>query len=693
SAQSVIDTVNAVFENIEENLLFQDKTKDGEKDEENNYIAAAKLWKGKGKKGFETHTTAKDFSGYCSLVLIPTADVPTEDEYEENYSDDENGEDSRKADKFIEDTAEKIKELHYAKPYAKIGVLVRRNRFITQFISALKAKNVEAKEEGGNPLPNDSAAVRVVLSALMLADHPGDTVARFHVADSPLAEHCGLTEYRKCIAERKLNDKNYLENDGKFAARNWSEKTRCKAATEGLGSVVKELAEVIRQKENLDADFPRESQWLEKLIELAFQFETEAKEDRLSRFVERVKVKGVSGKSDEGDITVTNIHKSKGLEYDIVVLPDLTCEFYYNTTDMIVSRKSPVEPVDFVVRYAFKALQRFLPKEYREAFDRRIRGEIVESLNLLYVAMTRAKRELMMLVPHKTADKNGNPAEDEHKRKTFGNLLLKGLSPEIEEYGNGGVFYAHGNADWYQEFEEELKKKQKYAKKEEPEQPIPAVFKLKTEPKKRSFLRLVPSGADKKAEPPTSETVKTEDTEEIQEVVHGSNNAMRRGTAIHKCFEFTLNRDPFLEHSIPGKGELLQNCQEDETKELDWDEIIESFTKMCGNANVRKALSRSAYPADETVVTEHERRFIVKVKDDDEDKIVNGTIDRLIIRRRGGKVVGVDIIDFKTGGRNDEFYEPQMQLYRQSAVELYRIDESDVTVKLLYVSLGEAVPV
>ena len=62
---------------------------------------------------------------------------------------------------------------------------------------------IDASEEGGNPL-TDSPAVQLLLSVLALADHPGDTAARFHVAHSPLAEPLGLTDYADAEAARRL---------------------------------------------------------------------------------------------------------------------------------------------------------------------------------------------------------------------------------------------------------------------------------------------------------------------------------------------------------------------------------------------------------------------------------------------------------------------------------------------------------
>ena len=55
-------------------------------------------------------------------------------------------------------------------------------------------------QEGGNPL-TDSAAVEVVLSALMMAEHPGDRRWEFHVSGTPLAkiEGFGPTWVRRFV--------------------------------------------------------------------------------------------------------------------------------------------------------------------------------------------------------------------------------------------------------------------------------------------------------------------------------------------------------------------------------------------------------------------------------------------------------------------------------------------------------------
>src|SRR5207237_3768706 len=49
----------------------------------------------------------------------------------------------------------------------------------------LRQLKVEASEEGGNSL-TDSPAVELILSLLTIADHPGHSIAYFHLVNSPL---------------------------------------------------------------------------------------------------------------------------------------------------------------------------------------------------------------------------------------------------------------------------------------------------------------------------------------------------------------------------------------------------------------------------------------------------------------------------------------------------------------------------
>ncbi|HEY6565228.1 MAG TPA: PD-(D/E)XK nuclease family protein, partial [Pirellulaceae bacterium] len=112
-------------------------------------------------------------------------------------------------------------------------------------------------------------------------------------------------------------------------------------------------------------------------------------------------------------------------------------------------------------------------------------------------------------------------------------------------------------------------------------------------------------------------------------------------------------------------------------------------------------LSRSAYrdySAPELEV-ETERPFAVR----DGDRLLVGTIDRLVTMRRNDRIVAADILDFKTDelAADDEFalhakavyYRPQLQAYRSAVSIMLSIPGKAVTARLLFVSQGKIVSV
>ena len=76
-------------------------------------------------------------------------------------------------------------------PEASIAVLVQTNDQAAAMLDALRRLGVEASGEGTGAVADDPA-VAVVIAALILADHPGDTIAAFHVTGSPLGGVIGL---------------------------------------------------------------------------------------------------------------------------------------------------------------------------------------------------------------------------------------------------------------------------------------------------------------------------------------------------------------------------------------------------------------------------------------------------------------------------------------------------------------------
>ncbi|MFG0332254.1 MAG: UvrD-helicase domain-containing protein, partial [Maioricimonas sp. JB049] len=136
---------------------------------------------------FEDHSTARgELPGH---VIVEVADHDDDAPLE--------GED------VLGFAAERVAAIRRQLPGATIGVLTRKNNAVARTIFELRRLGVPASEEGGNPL-TDSAAVQLMLSLIRLADHPWDTVARFHVARSPLGQRLGFVDHTDTTATVRL---------------------------------------------------------------------------------------------------------------------------------------------------------------------------------------------------------------------------------------------------------------------------------------------------------------------------------------------------------------------------------------------------------------------------------------------------------------------------------------------------------
>lgn len=108
-----------------------------------------------------------------------------------------------------------------------------------------------------------------------------------------------------------------------------------------------------------------------------------------------------------GGVRIMSIHKSKGLEFPVVILADLAKRFSNMdfTASVLVHPKYGLGPecVDTVRRIRY-------PTAARQAIDRTLRRESkAEELRILYVAMTRAKEKLIMV--HTQSNASGRIAD------------------------------------------------------------------------------------------------------------------------------------------------------------------------------------------------------------------------------------------------------------------------------------------
>jgi ATP-dependent exoDNAse (exonuclease V) beta subunit len=126
---------------------------------------------------------------------------------------------------------------------------------------------------------------------------------------------------------------------------------------------------------------------------------------------ERGKSKPLYSPEGQNAVTIATIHKSKGLQYKVVIVPFAGWELDTKTGSTVWMQ--PTAP-------PFNELP-YVPLSYTDRLKQTIFGEqqrveraqaYVDNLNLLYVALTRAEEQLYVYAPLKSVADDGKPAQN-----------------------------------------------------------------------------------------------------------------------------------------------------------------------------------------------------------------------------------------------------------------------------------------
>lgn len=305
----------------------------------------------------------------------------------------------------LERLAGLLDELGIGRRGVSCGVLVRNNKQVREVADHLRAAGLDVIEEGRREPAKDNP-VGIVLGHLLkwLAD-PADAFAREVVGMSPLA-----------AALHK-----------RFGAP-WQavwEGLSGRASTVGFAGMIEEVVETC-WSEWSDFGRRRAGDVMAELAILDGQGGATLREaaDR----VERLEVSQSPGVAA---VQVMTIHKAKGLGFDVVVLPDVPGDGIPQAQRFTVA-----EGDGWITQTPPKWARDILP-EMREAETRWAADQRYEAFCMLYVALTRAKRALHVLLepPAKTRDDD----------KTS---LSNWLEQAVASSGEPGVVYQSGAPDW-----------------------------------------------------------------------------------------------------------------------------------------------------------------------------------------------------------------------------------------------------
>ena len=624
SSGDLLAVVNRVFGKLADNAALAGDAE------------TAKRW----SQGYEAHKAAHDIPGH---VTLETSSIPDPTEIDTDPATHHDDDDVQRVvigaahERYV---ARRVKALYQRRGGAgSIGVLVRTNQAASRLIYAIGLLGLPVSGEGGGSL-TDSPAVAVVLSALHMADHPGDTTAVFHMLNSPLAKVVGLTSLEPADVQRT------------------SRTIRRNLLTHGYAQTLADWSRAVA--DDCDA---RGMTRLAQLTELADSFDP-GQALRPSRFVELVQSQRVTEPSPAA-IRVMTIHTSKGLEFDTVVLAELDKPFHDNT-ELLVEREHPTGRITGVYRNANEKV-RSLDDRLERAAEAHRMSRLTDDLCTLYVGMTRARQALHMIAKPRKLNKNGSLRS---RGLCYAAIVCEALR-ETEETGDGEqVLFEHGDPDWIC--------KRQAAVPAEPAEPIELNVDAlhDTQPTRRFVPTITPS----------SQAPGLRSTAKIMDISRDSAEAMRYGTLIHAWFEQVGFID---EDTLPTDEDFKQIAKRlVPGVEPAWLEgQLDRFKRILNQPPAPEVLSRQ-----DAAELWQERRFVVH----DGRELVRGCFDRVTIYRDDrGRPLRAVLTDFKTDAVGPEgttllaaHYQPQMRAYGKALEQLLGLPRDAIQTRLWFVGAG-----
>jgi ATP-dependent exoDNAse (exonuclease V) beta subunit len=370
------------------------------------------------------------------------------------------------------------------------------------------------------------------------------------------------------------------------------------------------------------------------------------------------------------------VHQAKGLEFDIVVLPQLDDSIFGGGREVpaLAHRSERGGPVTAVFPSVPREMRYLFPEI--EAAHQEQKGAVLrDGLSTLYVAITRPRYALHCIVH---PDGESGPGTAITPARILREALRDPFSP-LPPAAGAVMLYESGSVDWH------------LGLGAEPEFPLSAEY-----PPLATFAFPLPLASRRarnlKRETPSQLTVGAIDVRNLLRIDNTA--AKSRGVVVHAWFE----KIGWVEDELPQESELIDIARRigPDLPEDQIHSLLANFRGWVRNPAIRAALSRARYP--QGAVVERELSFMRRHG----DALMEGVIDRLVLTQGQGKPVGAEIFDFKTDrtpqspDRLASFvshYRPQLEAYVDAVSEMYDIPRTSCRAFLILLRGGKVVPV
>ena len=320
--------------------------------------------------------------------------------------------------------------------------------------------------------------------------------------------------------------------------------------------------------------------------------------------------------------------------------------------------------------------------------DQELRSaDLRDRISVLYVALTRAKYALHLILPPEGGTK-----------KHGAGLIREALLLEDAKATDTEVLMERGDPLWFDRLEgaveqtddetplkagDETPLKAGDERPREEGEPSPPLFRPSTSGPGRNLARRSPASLEGGTHVDLSFALRLD-----------AASGLRRGQVVHAWCE-TIG---WIEDGVVD-DDVLRAIAQEKAPEMNLDQVgslIGEFRGWLQAEPIRNVLSRGAHPSEPgtSVRVENELPFVRRMA----DEIQEGFIDRLVLIERDGQVIEADILDFKTDAietddqetvaARTEYYRPQIAAYRSVVREQYGLAESDVSGKLVFLAAG-----
>jgi ATP-dependent exoDNAse (exonuclease V) beta subunit len=514
------------------------------------------------------------------------------------------------------------------------AILTRSNDEAQRISAVLRLSlKVEVVCESEVSVALDNAVTLVLLSVLQLAVHPADSYAEQHLSMSPLA--AWMNENSPSILGAEV---------------------RRTVATHGFLTAVREWAERMRLGVGQWDTF---SAWrLSQFFDMAAEFDQGSSRD-IDTFIEFARGYKVRASEQGRALQVMTIHKAKGLEFDVVIMPHLQStaldQASNRDSESLLTQRDEHGEIEWLLD---KPPSLLCDRDERlsEAVRQDKARLAYQSLCRLYVGMTRAKKALYLVMPAK-----GNTRSEMDLLK---NTLV---TEKPEKWTLGEVeadcWHEMGGREWFAPIT--IKEEPLTHPDNAPSEKLGVMIRKIMQP----IQRRTPSG------------------EESHKISGGDllspnrESARHFGTLVHElfsCVDWIVDEPSKLwkERSF-SEQEGFKAAAELVTRTLASPEILPWFQNPSAH--------REAW---------REQSFDIML----DSQWISGVFDRVVLERnKAGDWQNATILDFKTDGVLDEAamkakadgYAPQMALYRQAVSRLTGLAPTQVRSGLIFCALGK----